>query len=483
MISGKVALGDLTLEFGQATRRFEEASQETEALTRAQRKLLSDEKELIEELARTYLPELSPEAVSAGLGELQDEMEAALAKQAAHRVKLEQRLAELPEDIARRELIVAETEKAEELVAQALDDVRQAVEGALGVEHTRDVTDHRAIMERRSILKARRARLQTTANVERHDYEGDKAFSYLSRRRYAEAEYRGSFVTRWLDRWLARRIDYVTLARNYRILRTGPHAIQAELHQLTARAEELEASIDSQHTAVAERLGLTPALEAEAAAQRALVDARATLTEARARYDRLAAEIRAVDANRGRPYEAVLAVHGAFLESQTVADLVELARSTADPKDDELVARLEEIRARLQQIGAKLGPLRVELERRASSTTDLADFARRAVTRFTSRRSGFPEEFNLSRLVASIVDGSVSTGDALGQVESSHVKRPLLVPGSPEFDGWFAELSSQFDPELGAVEVRAEHAAGVEAIVVYDHHGRVLHRRVTKQTD
>ena len=39
MISGKVALGRLTWEFGDAEKRFAELSQETKALTRAQTKL------------------------------------------------------------------------------------------------------------------------------------------------------------------------------------------------------------------------------------------------------------------------------------------------------------------------------------------------------------------------------------------------------------------------------------------------------------
>lgn len=481
MISGKVALGGLTVEFGRAAQRFEEISKEVEALNRAQKKLLDDERVLVEDLARTYLPELSPQAVSAGLDELRDRMEAALTEQAGHRAKLEKRLAELPEEIARRELIAAEAEKAEEHAADALNDVRKAVESHLDADHARQVTEHRGIMERRSILKARRARLQTTATVERHDYEGDKAFSYLMNRRYSEPEYRPRFVTRWLDGWLARRIGYETLLRNFRILRTGPHAIQAELRRLSQRAEELEDSIDQRHAAVGERLGLIAALEAEAAAQRAVVDARGALTEARSRYDRLAAEIRAVDANRGRTYEHALAAHGEFLKSQTVAELVELARSTADPKDDHLVTKLEEIRNRLEHIGKKLGPLRRELERRASHSTSLADLARNAVTHFSSRRSRFPEEFDLAELVEAIVDGKTNAEDALGRLEAAHVKDPLLVPGSREFDGWFAELSSEFDPELGAVEVRVEQAAGVETVVVYDHHGRVLHRRIKKR--
>ena len=484
MISGRVALGGLTWEFGNAKQRFERLAQEVEALTKAQTKLLADETEVVEKLARTYLPELTPEAVSAGLGELQETMQAALAEQASHRRALVERLSELPEDIARRELLVAEAEGAEERAARGLDAVRLAVEQELGSdpEHAPNVSVHRTIMERRSILKTRRSRLQTTSNGERHKYEESRAFSYLMKRQFSEPEYRGRFLARWLDGWLARRIGYEVLLRNYRILKTGPHAVQAEIRELSAEAEGLDRAIDEQEKEVADRLGLMAALEAEAAVQRGLVDAREALGEARSRHDRLVAEIRAVDANRGRPYENALATHWEFLEDRTIRELEKIARSTADPRDDELVSKLDEIRSRLEEIGSKLGPLREDLDRQSSRTTSLADLARNAVTHFASRRSHFPEEFSLQKLVQSLVDENATTEDTLSRIAESHVKEPLLLPSSVDFDGWFAELSSQFDPELGAVSVRIDEGSDFGSeMVVYDHHGRVVQRRVTRR--
>lgn len=486
MISGKLALGGLSLEFGDSQRRFAEASDTVKALAKAQRKLLAEEKEIIEQLARTYLPELSPEALSAGLVQLGAKMEKALAEQAGHRRELLDQIGELPEAVSRRELLVAEAEGAEERAARALDAIRRDVERDLSTEaeYARHVAEHKEIMERRSILKARRSRLQTTANVERFRYEEDRAFRYLKDRQYGEPGYRAGFLVRWLDGRLARRIDYVSLARNYRILRTGPHAMRSEVRQLSERAEELEAIIDEQEAEVAARLELTGALEAEAAAQRGLVDARQALSDVRQRHDRLAAEVRAVDANRGQPYEDAVAMYREFLEDQTIKELLDIARSTPDPKDDDLVSRLEETRTRMKSIGSELGSLRAQLERTATQTTSFGELARRAATHFSSRRSEFPEEFNLGKLVRSIMDGDADTEMAFRSIAASHEKRPLLFPGSSsDFDGWFAELSSQYDPELGAVEVRRDEHSDIDSeMVVYDAHGRVIHRRVTKRT-
>jgi len=97
MISGKLALGGLSLEFGNATKSFAELASRGKMLRRRQSKLLTEERGIVGDLARTYLPELSPEAVSAGLTELSSMMDDSLAAQSVHRQKLSDVLGELPE--------------------------------------------------------------------------------------------------------------------------------------------------------------------------------------------------------------------------------------------------------------------------------------------------------------------------------------------------------------------------------------------------
>ena len=485
MINGKLALGGLSVEFGNAKKRFADLADRQKALTGRQTKLLNEEEDILGNLSRIYLPELSPEAVSSGLTELSSKMHGALETQAVHRRNLSDLLDELPEEVSRREFLVAEAEGTEERAARALDDARQGVELELGQsrEHSEAVAEHASIMERRSVLKTRRARLQTTANVERYHYERDKPYAYLKRRAYGDPEYEAGFVTRWLDGWLAHQIDYETLNRNYRILRTGPHAIQADARKLTERAEKLETSIDAQEADVGARFGLAPALEAEAAAQRGLVDAREALDQVQGRHDRLATEIRAVDANRGRPYEEAIERHREFLETQTIRELLRIAESTPDPKDDGLVSRLGEIRTELTAVGTELAAVREGLQAKNSQATSLGELVRRAATHFMSRRSYFSEELNLPHLVRAIVEDEVNTEATLALIASSHVKQPLLVPVvSRDFDGWFAELSAQYDVELGAVELHEEAWSETDSsLVVFDHNGRILHRRVTRR--
>ena len=485
MIQGKLALGGLSLEFGGAQKRFDELSAKVEELADRQGHLLEEERQVIEELARIYLPELTPEAVSEGLRELQAHLRDALAEQRQHHVAIAQTREEAERRVDELQADVDTRAQTEADAATRLDQVRAAVEATLGEdsEPQQMADEHGAIMARRAALKHRRARLQGTANVERHKYEAFKPFAYLQKRQYGEPEYHAGFIARALDRWLAHRTAYDVLAERYRILRIGPHAIQAEIRRLSDRAAELEAELDRRQDEAGARHGLIPALQADAEAQRVVVEARQRLHEATERRDALAAELRAVEAHRGGPYEDAVAMHEDFLQSQSVRELERLARTTPDPRDDALVARLDELRARLEGSDKDLAVHRTELERLANRTGSLADLAREAARSFSSRRSYFPEAAKLKDMVGLLLDKQASTEELMDELWQQHTPRQIIVPTDARgLEGWFAELSSVFDPELGAVTVHVDDALDVEhEIIVHDADGRVLHRRVTRR--
>jgi predicted nucleic acid-binding Zn-ribbon protein len=231
VIEGKLALGGLSLEFGGSQKRFDELSAKVEELAERHEQLLDEQGALFEELARVYLPELTPESVSAGLRQLQAHLRDALVEQRQHRVAVAQRLGEAEVRVAELQAEVVALAENEAEAGTRLAEATVAVKAALGDDtgHGGLASEHEAVMERRAALKHRRARLQGTANAERQNYEAFKPFAYLQGRQFGEPEYHAGSITRALDRWLARRIDYDLLAERYRILKIGPHAIQAEI--------------------------------------------------------------------------------------------------------------------------------------------------------------------------------------------------------------------------------------------------------------
>ncbi len=483
MISGKLAFGDLTLEFGHNERLFEEASREVTHLTEECARLLERERELVEELASIYLPDLSPGSVSSVLHELERQMRELLAEHETYRSRVVAELESMDQRLDDLGSAVARAEEEEAAAAGALAEVQDAIERSLVGEPglAEAVAEHRALLTRRSILKTRRTRLISTANVERYNYERHRPFAYLLDRRFGEPEYQAGFLRGRLDRWLAQRIGYETLRRNYRILRTGPHALHAEMRRLSERAEALEAEIDARQAEVAEEHGLRPSLDAEQRAQEALVQARDRLAEATERRDALATEMRSLDADRGAPYQAALRLHADFLEDKNVKELLRIAESTPDPRDDALVERLGNIRDELSRKRAELDERSRNLDTLATKTNRLGEVVRRTAHRFSSRRSYFPEEERLREIFHATTEGDADAGEVMGWLADEHRAEPLLKPSlSDTLDGWFAEISSLFDPELGAVTVDVE-GEGEEQVLVYDANGKLLHRRVTRR--
>jgi len=264
---------------------------------------------------RIYLPDLSPESVSAVLRGLESQMRGVSHDYERYRGGVEARLRHAPDVISGFEARLRDAEGEEERAASAIEVMRDTTEKALAADadFSEWVAEHRAVMERRSILKTRRTRLVSTANIEKFRYEENKPFAYLLMREFGEQEYEAGFFARRLDGWLARRIDFETLRRNYRVIKTGPHAIQAEMRRLTTRAEELEGLIDAREEVGDQEFGLIALLQVGARAQRSVVEARQALEEATERRDALTTEMRALDADRGSPYERALRIHAEYL--------------------------------------------------------------------------------------------------------------------------------------------------------------------------
>jgi hypothetical protein len=118
-------------------------------------------------------------------------------------------------------------------------------------------------------------------------------------------------------------------------------------------------------------------------------------------------------------------------------------------------------------------------------TSSLADLAREAARSFTSRRSFFSEETGLRDMLGRLQrDEEASTQKIMDDLWQQHAPRQIIVPAnSGSLAGWFAQLSSAFDPELGAVTLEFDDAIdGKHEIIVHDSNGLVISRRVTRRS-
>lgn len=479
-----MVLGDFAMEFGKAEIRFDELAHRVRKLEKGHAALLGAEREVLDELARVYLPELSLETVSGGLDVLRDRLEEALAEQSRRRKALgaEATAARERVDRADRELKEAEAELGRLMERMAA--ARERVAGALDddEEHAARVAEHEAIMERRERLKRRRVRLQAAAGVERHRYESDVAFEYLRRRGFGEPGYRAGFLTRRLDGWLARRIDYDALSRRYRILTRGPHQIHAEIRGLEERAAELEGDLDRREEEVAREEGLLPLLRDEAALQERVAGRRRALEEETAKRRALRKELRAMELNRGRQHDEAIDLHRRHLGEKTIQELESLARSTPDPRDDALVERLDEVRGKLASLERDLAVQVRELERRARMEDRIEELQSMELDRFGRPRMYFPEDFQAHLVVEELMAGEKGADEVIRHLEEEVVEEPgVMEVERPYFEGLFRELTAEFERVVAESPVRRVEEEGRTEVIIRDAEGRVVGRRVTRR--
>ena len=493
VITGRQALRSIRSRVERAKKDYDRISGYVHELEGLHGGALEEEREVLTELAEAYLPELSYDAVVSGLAQLklrvgellqrQDERKETLLNEIqAHRARL-------AEAENRLEALKARGVEVEERVVATRAAVATALEA--DGEYRAWAEEHAGLMDRRDKLKARRARLLAVASVERPAYEGFAPFRHLKERAFGEPEYRAGWITRLFDRWLARRIDFPRLDRNHRLLKVGPHQIQAEILRSSRRAGELEAAMDEteQDAAVAEALPET--LEELAAAHEGINKAREARDAARSEYEARDGELREIDANRGRYYEEAIELHRQHLGGKSIQELEALARKTPGGEDDRLVRRLDDFRLRLDQV-EKSGRERLgELEEAREKVDGLLRIEEAGWRDFGSFRSHFRDGFALDPLIDQFMTGEASWGAVVDQMNNFHFRRPIFGPMAEALlGGILSELAASFVAPPAKPADPAEPAEPVEpadpdehtviSLVFRDADGGVS-RRVTRR--
>ncbi|MGD2067645.1 MAG: hypothetical protein PVI57_03095 [Gemmatimonadota bacterium] len=486
MLRGRAVLRDLARELEKSHGRYADALEALREVEARHEALIDAEGRIFEKLSRIYLPELSPTAVASGFAELRGRLEGSLRAQEERRERLSEEAVRAGERVEMARARVAGLEEDGRELRTRLDEARAKVEAVLDGDaaHTERAEEHAALMALRQRLRKRRERLSAAASAERPRYERDRLFRYLHDRDWGGPAYDAGPLTRRLDRWLARRIGYETLARNYRILKLGPHQLGAEIHRLGRRAQELEAAVDSLEEEVARAEGLLPLLERRAELEARATEARAELDRSVAARDAVQRELRAVEARRGRNFEEAVEMHRDYLKGKTLRELEAVARSTPDPRDDGLVQELEALRAKLDRLTGELADRREEMRRASERVDGLSTLHAAGLKHLAHPGRVLPDGFDLGALVGAVTSGRAGVEDAVAELKGARPEEPLVeeVP-RPYFESVYRELTAAFDVGLEGASVVHEQwevDGHVETeVVVRDARGRVIRRRVT----
>ncbi len=485
MVTGRQALKGIRKRVDEAKKHYDHVNRSIRKLEAERASALDEERDVLTLLAEACLPELTHEALSNGLTQMKLRVAQVLLRQDQRKEDLEAGMEAYRDRQAEAEAELKKQKARGAVAEERVEAGRAAVATVLGgdTEYRSCAEEHSALMDRIDRLKSRRAKLLAVAAVERPSYDGFAPFRYLADRAYGEPEYRVGWLSRICDRWLAKRIDFPTLYRHHRLLKVGPHQIQAEIARSSRRAGELEAQMDATEEKTAEAEGLTDALEELAEVHTEVQAARALRDEARSEDKAKQSELRELETNRGRYYDEAIDLHRQHLGDKPIQELESIARHTPGAPGEALVRRLDEARIRLDNTERRGRERLAELRAAGERVDGLLQMEEAAQRDFGSFRSHFREGLGLDALLAEYMEGVESWGGVIDRMNEVHFQRPIVAPMAESMLGAIlSELAASFSVSpLEHVYSIDSDGESIISTVVHDHDNHVVTRRVTRR--
>jgi hypothetical protein len=249
-------------------------------------------------------------------------------------------------------------------------------------------------------------------------YLSDPLFVYLWRRGYGTADYQGFGLTRMLDGWVARLVDYRNARANYAALNEIPARLRQYVERLQASSQAAREAIEANiHRRVSEAAGRDIAAEI-ARLENQLAEAEKAVIDREAELDRVSDEMTRMAAGDEENFAAALDDLARMLSATPLSDLTRDARTTTSGKDDQAIARIAAIGDKAARSGQRIQGVRERLETLSARRSDLlriaAEYRRQ---RYDDRSSEFDQENLFSQLLAQLVAGTLSAGDYWSEVK------------------------------------------------------------------
>ncbi|WP_147275995.1 hypothetical protein [Pelagibacterium lacus] len=398
------ALRDIRREEDDITRRIARTNERIGKLRETELTHLRD-------LARIRLDPETQAQLSGTLSRAEEQARTMLKSHAAAMAENEKALAEKEATLTRlsreREERLAEAGSAQ---AQ-IDALAEAVEAGLGADaEFRALTTSFAESETIAIEADRKAdKAEADREEKGRPYREDPLFLYLWERGYATPDYKAGNITRLLDNWVARLVDFHKARPNYAMLNAIPERLREHADRVEADVVAIETAMADRRRAALDQAGGKPARETLEAASARLTAIDAEILAIEDERDTLTAEQkRLADGTDPAFGEAVEVLSGAIRDTD-VERLIADARATRTPEDDAIVARLQDSRRRMAEEQSELEEERTRLKTLESRRRELEDiefeFKR---SRYDDPRSRFGDEKLVGDFLTDFLKGGMT---------------------------------------------------------------------------
>lgn len=427
-------------------------------------KLLADQSEAFRELAQHYLPRLEDDVEQDGWSEMRSVLRDIKLRRDDARRQLETRLqTATSQHVAAEaqwkqltEQVTAANQKADDLTKQLTEKLTSDPELQAS---SRAAAEGQARLEQAT---ANLADVEAEAKAKLPPYKQSRLFQYLWDSEFDTERYGRRGVSRRMDRWLSRLIDYPKAAASYRFLTSAPkmmkQVIDEQQKAVKARVEEVQ----NRQAAAADALGL-PEVHASLSKLKAELDRVFTTMEtAQKTQASVQHDLAQLDSPDSIFYRDALKAFQTLLQKMERSIVAARAANTPELNDDQVVARLRHIDELVSQKKTLLEQHHAAAEaaeQRTARVQDLLSRCRRA--QFDHPRRIFEDSYDLNSRLNDLAKGVVS-GETMYQemYRVQKIDSPIADQASAAINGPMGQILIQTMTQaagaaLGAYAARA----------------------------
>jgi uncharacterized membrane protein YgcG len=363
------------------------------------------------QLARMYLPELNPTAISNSFDGIREELDGILARKARTRDEVAGRISRLIAEQAKTTAdLTAVTTRLNEKVSLRETLRSQLAELLKDNPEFQDLS-RQAVANEAELKKneGRVAEIERDAKEKLPAYERSKLFQYLYDRKFGTPDYTETGMERSLDRWVARLIGYERARTGYAFLTTTPRLMREEVERRKAEFQMLMGKVQELEQFGAEKIGLTVVLRDGEALGRERDQLVARFSDVQQRVLAAEQELAEVERKEGKFYMEALSRLQTFLMKVETSVLERKARATPERADDDLVAKIHWLTTEIDRIRPQVQEF-LNRTNAAEQQNEAMEFAVRRYqqSNFDSDRSYFEFVPNLEAMIGQLKAGVLS---------------------------------------------------------------------------
>ncbi len=421
-LTGHNVYSDLRRRVNDARSRARETELRLHQLRIETQELVADRGQAITDLARAMLPEITHDAIDNTVRGIRDDLRDILDRRdnridqihdsldelLAQRDRIEN---ELEDVLTQLETETAERDRLEALIAEELEQSTEFQRLSKEAAHVEDNLERN---------EERVAEIRREAEKKLPAYESNRLFTYLLGRQFGTSDYTVSGMTKRLDRWVARIVNYEDNKPSYDFLKVTPELVAAELERRQEDFDALMDRVESIRDAAAEKAGLPPVADRVESLEAERDGFTTALDQSRTREEGYETELESIENSEGRYYAEAIARFRDFLSEQRTKHLARQAERTEDETDDEIVREIRSIDRRLDDVDENLEDAERDhkrAERQARELDSLMSRFRRSG--YHSAQSAFPRR-DPRDVLDDYERGRADSGDVWNAFERGH---------------------------------------------------------------